>query len=67
MLAELDKYGTILFKDFQSAFGAAFVASFEYSGFFFGVARLMLESDSVAKIKSISTRAIQYGEPRPTR
>ena len=67
MLTELDEYGTILFKDFQSAFGAAFVASFEHRGFFGGVARLMLESDSVARINTISTRAIQSSEPGPTR
>jgi hypothetical protein len=52
MLTELDEYGAILFKDFQSPLGAAFVAGFEDGGFLLGVVGLMLESDSVASKES---------------
>jgi hypothetical protein len=49
MLTEFDEYGAILFKDFECAFSAAFVAGFQDRGFFLGVVRLMLEGDSIAR------------------
>jgi hypothetical protein len=48
MLAKLDEYGAILFKDCPSAFRAAFVAGFQQAGFLFCVVRMQFERDSIA-------------------